>query len=67
MKNHTGNFVSCLSKRINTEQNYFQNLINVLLIQALLTGQMQEGSFPCTKLVTLTKMLTEQDFQILKT
>ena len=67
MKNQTGHFVSCLSKRINREQNYLQNSIKLLLIQALLTGQMQEGSFPRTKLVTLTKMLTEQDFQILKT
>ena len=67
MKNQTGQFVSCLSKRINREQNYLQNLIKVLLIQALLTGQMHEGSFPRIKLVTLTKMLTEQDFQILKT
>ena len=66
MKNQTGYFVSCLSKRINREQNYLQNLIKVLLIQALLTGQMQEGSLPRTKLVTFTKMLTEQDFQILK-
>ena len=67
MKNQTGHFVSCLPKHINREQNYLQNLIKLLLIQALLTGQMQEERFPRTKLVTLTKMLTEQDFQILKT
>ena len=35
MKNQTGQFVSCLSKRIiNREQNYLQNLIKVLLLQA---------------------------------
>ena len=36
-------------------------------MQSLLTGKMQEKSFPHTKLMTLTKMLTEQDFQMLKT
>ena len=66
MKNQTGHFVPCLSKRINGEQNCLQNLIKLLLIQALLSGQMQEGSFPRSKRVTLAIMLTEQDFQILK-
>ena len=65
-ENQTWHFVSCASKRINMEQYYHQNLIKHLLIQALPTGKMQEGSFPHTKLVTLTNMLTEQDFQILK-
>ena len=40
-KNQTGHFVSCLSKRINREQNYLQNLMKLLLMQTLLTGQMQ--------------------------